>query len=155
MKAKSLIHTQLITDVKALKFSNNNTCFTDVQRIYATLPTTSPFAQVLSTGNNEEVEGMDYDSRVYNFSVLVYDLLQESLTQSELDLRIDRMSNIEDVLLDYLAKIPNNMTGKISGINCWKVDIGTGDVQYAEATSGIQMILKLDFRIYTLFDVKS
>jgi hypothetical protein len=103
-RIKKVIHDKLITDMRALTFYNSNKCFADVQKMFVDFPTGTPFCEVYATQPTINIDGLGFDSRSYGFAFIVGDYISKETSQTQIDLQIDRMSDVEDSILDYLEK---------------------------------------------------
>lgn len=144
------LHDQIITQISALTFDGSaNLLFADVQKIYKEQPLGFPIARVIATTVGVEVMGLDYDQKNMGFQIDVFDLLDEGVTQDEAETRIDRMSNTEDILLEWVEAIPNNIENSVSGVHINTVEILNGGFSYDNNENGIMLNLAIPFQLKT------
>jgi len=153
-RIKKVIHDKLITDMEALKYYNDKTCFAQVEKIYTDFPSGTPFCQVCATEPSVEVDGLDFDNRSYGFAMISSDFISKDATQSQIDLQLDRMSDIEDSMLNYIEALPNNLAGLIAGVRPYKVNITSSQYQFDNAENGMRVYLIIEIAVVLSISVK-
>lgn len=144
------LQDEIIEQVAALKYDGTtNLLFADVRKIYKEQPLGYPIARVISTSNGVEVMGLDYNTKIMGFQIDVFDLLDEQVTQDDAELRIDRMGNIEDILFEWVQKIPNNLEREVTGVHIYSIDILRAGFSYESNESGIMVNLAVAFELKT------
>ena len=154
-RRKKVIYDKLKTDLAALKYYNDNTCFADVQGIYIDFPEGTPFLQIYPTAPQIEIDGIDFDNRTYGFALIVGDLISKEASQTEINNQMDRLADIEDSILDYLEQIPNNFSGLAAGVRPYRVDIQGSSYLFEEAPDGIRVYMTIDIALILSISVKS
>jgi hypothetical protein len=113
-----LIHDKLITDFKALTFESSvNKIFVDVQKYFKDLPTNTPICRIIALNGNIQNDGNSTDTRTFSWQADVFELIEASASQSEADIKINRLENISDIVIAYLEKIPNSLEHAITNIH--------------------------------------
>jgi len=154
MEYKKAIHDKLITDFSALTYSDNKVCFKEVQKIFISFPSGTPSCQILSTEPTVDQSMLQYDKRMYGFSAIFFDYIESNASQSVADDKIDTMSDIEDVVLDYLEKVKNNnLETAISGLKVVDIAVSAGRYSYEDSENGIRIYCSIDFTPTILVDV--
>lgn len=153
-RIKKVIHDKLKTDMGTLKYYNGETCFAQVEKIFVDYPDGTPFCQVYATQPSVEVDGIDFDNRSYGFAIIAGDFISADSTQAQIDIQIDRMSDLEDSILDYLEKIPNKLEGLVAGVRPFRVDIINSDYSYEQAENGIRIYLNIEIALVLSISVK-
>ena len=144
------IHNALISDLAALTYTGStNTIFASVEKVYRTLPTSFPTCEVMPVSSNVIVEGNSSDTREYAFTLTTYELIENSTTQDIADLKIDRLDKIEDELLNYCEKLPNNL-GVVSGASIYDVQVDSVEYNYAADDKGIILVMVLQLTLKTI-----
>lgn len=106
---KALIHNKLIEDIGALEYTGtSNKLFTSVKKFIRDTMTGEQ-CLILDDGVREEIIGATTTTRTYKFMVVYVDELEKNVSDSEASIVIDRGSNREDVILDYIQKEPGNL----------------------------------------------
>jgi len=149
------IHDEIINDLKTLTHhSSSNLLFADVKKIFVDYPNQTPVCEV--TPSTTEIFKIDtnQDARVYIFDLIVYDLLAEQAGETELNKRIDRLQKIEDRLLDYIEKLPNDLEGAITGIKIYTVEPSNNQYLYEQSEQGIKLYLTMQIKVYVLTSVR-
>lgn len=147
---RKLITAKLITDLSALTYeSSANLLFTSVKRLFATKPTSVPVCAVSSIGTDIEALDTFTDHVGYRYQLEIYDTVENlANNQSELDIRIDRLTNIEDQVNEYLEAIPNNLEYAISGLHIDRIDVDGVTYDYGTADQGAELLLTIPFTLY-------
>lgn len=149
------LQDEIIDQLEALTYTGTaNVLFADVRKVYKEQPLGFPIARVISTSNGVEVLGLDYDNKIMGFQIDVFDLLDEQITQDEAETRIDRISNIEDMILNWLEELPNNIEREVTGVHIHTIDILRGGFNYENNESGIMLNLAIPFELKTTVYVK-
>lgn len=148
MNYRKAVLDKIITDLTALNHDGgSNDLFANVKKIYLEYPTSLPSAIVLNTGTAVEIIGNTSDNRVLDFEINVMELIENSSSQTEAELKIDRLGNIEDVVISYLEKLPNNLENDISGIHIVDLVINTAIYDYQNDERGIMLNLVIPFSV--------
>ena len=149
------IEDKLITDMTALKHDNNtDSCFAVTQALFVDFPTSLPACQVLPMSPSVEVSGLGYDSRVLGFDILVYELIETNADYAEAKRKLDRLMDIEDRILNYLEKIPNNIE-YVNGSHLYRLQIQPSSYSYESSENGLRVYLSIQLNCYVNIDVKS
>lgn len=156
MDIRKPIHDKLITDFTAFKYPNNsNTMFASVEKLFYKVPTNTPVCEISSLQTNVIVEGNDFDTRTLTWQAFVYERVQNAATQESVNNMIDRLSYIEDQILDYLQKIPNNIEDAITGIHIIAIDVDQVSYDTLEFKDGVVKTLSITFSTRVNIDVKN
>lgn len=137
------ITDKLITDLKALVFSGTSKIFGDLKKVYIDMPTTLPAGYVLPAGVTVEIIGNTSNLVKYSYDITTIDIIENSANQAEAELKIDRLSNIEDKISNYILKLPNNVENALTGIHITDTRITNGIWDYASDDRGIIVILNI------------
>jgi hypothetical protein len=149
------IEDKLITDMTALKHDNNtDVCFAVTQALFVDFPTSLPACQVLPMSPSVEVSGLGYDSRVLGFDILVYELIETNTDYTEAKRKLDRLMDIEDRILNYLEKIPNNIE-YVNGSHLYRLQVQPSSYSYESSENGLRVYLSIQLNCYVNIDVKS
>lgn len=149
------IEDKLITDMGSLKHDNNtDACFAVTQALFTDFPTSLPACQVLPMSPSVEVSGLGYDSRVLGFDILVYELIETNADYTEAKRKLDRLMDIEDRVLNYLEKIPNNIE-YVNGSHLYKLQVMPSNYSYEMSENGLRVYLSIQLNCYVNIDVKS
>lgn len=148
------LHDKLINDFTNLHHDGDELCFGDVEKIFLDFPVSLPSCEIIRMEPTVDPIGLDYDVRSIGFRSIVYEQIEYNSSQQEADAKIDRLSDIEDVIMEYLEKIPNNI-GTISGEKIHKIDIGPSRYDYVSAKSGMSIYQIIDFSLHILVEVKT
>lgn len=143
---KKEIHDKLITDLTALTFNGTTPIFTTVKKALYAFQDELDCLLIPGDPDNQ-VSGQSTDIRSYAFSLLVREFLENANNQTELDLKIDRLSNIEDKVLDYLQKLPNPINTSLSGINVMQILVSPCRYDYASNERGVEINLVVNFAV--------
>lgn len=154
---RKAVHDQLITDFGNLTFdASTNKLFVQVKKAFMDLPNVLPVCEIFASNTLPEILSDAEDTRVYTFQAIVSDLIDSEATNEATSiLTIDRLSQIEDRILDYLQKIPNNLVGKLTDINVYRIQPTATVYDYAESTRGIELIMSISFDIYININVRN
>lgn len=145
---RKAIHDKLITDFSNLTHeSSSNKLFADTKKYYFEIPTNTPSCRIIPISQGIEVVGNTTDNRAYRFQADIYELIESSATQAEAELKIDRLGNIEDSIVAYLEKIPDNLEHAITGIHVTSIDITNVFYNYEVNESGTVVYLSIAFDI--------
>lgn len=146
---------EIIEQISALTYpSSANVLFADVRKIFKEQPLGYPIARVINTSNGVDILGNDVDQKTMGFQIDVFDLMDEQVTQDDAETRYDRMSNIEDILYEWIEKIPNNLENETS-THIHAVNILRGGWNYETNESGIMVNLSIPFELQTTVYVKT
>lgn len=147
MDYRKPIHDKLITDFSALVFDGTAVnLFTAVQKVFVDEPEDLPVCRIIPVAMSVEVDGNTHDTRILSFSADVFDAMDlESLTNAEN--KIDRLSNIEDSVVAYLEKLPNNLENEVSGIHIYDIMIERLQYQYQTNERGLEVVLNIPFSL--------
>jgi len=128
--------------------------FNAVQRIYLDLPEILPSAQIIPIGADVDNDMIDFDNRQLNFSLIVFENLEENGTQDTIDIKIDRLCDIEDGVLRYIEQIPNNV-GIVNGeFRVYKTAVNNVRWNYGEGVNGMALYLIVEFGCFVQLTVK-
>jgi hypothetical protein len=142
------IHNKLIMDFSALTFTSTTvTCFADVKKFYFDAPEVTPVARIVPSTLSIDVVGNTTEIRQYGYQVDVYELIEASTTQAEAELKIDRLSNIEDTIMTYLRKLPNNLEYDVAGVHIIDIGISESNYSYELGDTGIVINLGVPFTL--------
>ena len=142
------ILSKLKTDISALTYSGTvNLLFNSVQTYYK-----GDFSSndcILTTdGVNENITGNSSTYRDYGFLLAYIEEMETSTTDAQALIMVDRMSNKEDVILNYIQKEPNSLTSLISN-NIEVVSMRVDGVSEDDTltTSGYAKIKRVRFTV--------
>jgi len=144
------LHDKLIADFKLLNFTGTSTkCFANVKKHYFEIPATSPSCRIIPISPSVQIEGNTMDTRVLGFQIDVFELLEASASEEEAEKKIDRLSNIEDIILAYIQKLPNNLEYAVTGVHVYEMVAQAGFYSYEGMEQGIAVYLTIpvDLRI--------
>lgn len=147
------IHDKLVTDFSSLQFEGGNALFTSVKKIRRTNPTSTECI-LMKADLVEEISGNTETDRIYGFVAIIEEFIESSISQTEADKKIDRLSNIEDKILNYLQKEPNNLRawGQSQNplIEIFKIRVMPSRHQEAITEKGYAVGLVIPFTVYVL-----
>lgn len=110
---RALIHNKLITDFDLLTFkTNSNLLFSNGGKKFFKGEFGANEYIMTTDGINEDISGNTSTYRDYGFLVVWLEELESGQNDSEINAKVDRMNNREDVILDYIQKEP-------SSLNAW------------------------------------
>lgn len=150
------LHDKLILDLENLVHSDGaTTCYAVVQKIFPEFPTSVPAGEVMPTANEVVVEGLDSDTRNYTFTVNTYEYIEYSTDYTDAERKIDRLSDIEDRLFDYLQQIPHPIERAISGVHVYNVFVQPAAYSYVETEGGIRLYQQITFQLQVIIQNKT
>ena len=141
---KTQIHDKLITDISALTFSGGSSMFNSVNKL-AKAQMGSFDAIVFANTGGETISGNSFTERVYGFTFYVEDYLEKE-SDSNKDLVVDRLSNIEEAIKDMIEKEPSNLRALDSTIFNSRTVSEESDAY--NSNTGIVLYLRIRFNIY-------
>lgn len=146
---------KLITDLTALQKDapDSGVVFADVSKFFLDFPQNKPALWLRNDTTFPQEQNLSFDEMRIGFEAVIYDVLQSSPTQSDTDMKVDRLASCEWYLYDYLAKIPDNI-GEVDGVTPYAVI--PGQVQYSEiqAPEGMGLMCRFSFALLCNIDVK-
>lgn len=153
-RIRKTVLDNLVTEIKALKhYDGTSSVFNDVQRIYLDFPELLPSAQIVPIGLNIDSEMIDFDNRELKFALIVYENIEADATQATIDLKVDRLCDIEDVIARYIEQVPNNV-GIVSGVRIYKTTVSNGRWTFEQGNNGMMLYLVIEFSCFTQLTVK-
>ena len=158
MEIRKPLTDQLITDFTALKHSNDtDALFASVQKIYIKYPDALPACVIAPSSPSVEVAGLDFDQRILGFTAEVYELIEanDDGDISEAVRKLDRLSDIEDQVYNYLEQIPNPVERAVSGVHVTNIDIAPGNYIDIFTERGLERFLQINFDLSITISVKN
>lgn len=150
------LYNKLITDFTALKHLGGSLdCFAAVEKIFIDFPTQLPACEILLSTPSTQIQGNDWDSRILSFRSVVYELMEVNINTADAEMKIDRLSDIEDRIFDYLQKIPNNLEHAVTGVHVFEVMPLPSRYFYEQSEEGMKLYQTIDFDLKIIIDVKS
>lgn len=154
--SRRLIHDKLITDFTTLQFGNTNSLFTNVKKHYPLTSMKGGDALIVKDGFSENIQGIVSTERNYDFLFITYEAIESSLSQNDSDAKLDRLSEVEDKVLDYLQKEPNNLRSwgfsQSPSIEVVKIRVVSNLYDTLQAENGYVKELQIRFTITTRID---
>jgi hypothetical protein len=152
---KKEIHTQIRDYFRTLKYpGTDDLVFGQVEKMFVNIPTKVPACEIAVDGTAPQILGNDYDERGYAFNAIITDDIESTISQSDADSRIDRFSNIEDVVLNALQKVPNIFEDGANGIRVSRIIPMETTPSYELTNAGIRIYMSIKFVLYILISVK-
>lgn len=143
------LHNKLIDDFKNLTFPDDtNTIFTDVTKIIKDFPVMLPYCVIAPTTPNVEVQGLSANDRILGYTATVYEEIEASEDLTDAESRIDRLEDIEDMIIAYLEQIPNPIERVVTNVHAYKIDILPSRYTYSVGEAGVRIYLEIDFNVY-------
>lgn len=141
---RKTLKDELITNLSTLTHQNGtDLLFAEVVKIPIDDPDSLPAIQVLDESGGFAIDGLDFDNRNINFRLVVWDMIEASGSQVEADRRVDRLSDIEDMLLDHFEQIPQPYEDAI-GVHIFRVDVPNVNYNTIPSKNGIEVIMTMD-----------
>lgn len=109
MIAGGALLQKLITDFKALTFAGGEDLFIDVKSAYREGIRGNRQAILIPDDNSETIRGNTETDRQYGFLLSALEETNSTETDAIVQNMYVRLLNIQDALLDYLQKEPNNL----------------------------------------------
>jgi len=156
LKVGKLLQDKLIEQFKLLTHpASASLLFSSVEKIYMSEPTQLPSCEVqIQTVNNTTSDNYT-NNKIFVFDAIVYDLIESaSNTQAEADSRVDRISNINDSLTNWLSYIPLPIEYSITDLHCWKVDEISSNFDRLQNSQGVMLYLSIKFSVYTTNEIR-
>lgn len=150
------IHDKLVEDFSVLTYNGSTSrLFTEVRKAFVDIPARLPVCEISLGEQTAEFSSFNEDERVYSFISTVFDVVDStSISNNSIDTRIDRLSRIEDRIMDYLQKVkPNNLDGAIAGVDLYKITVRSVSYDYLQGNQGMQLIQSIVFDIHVIVDV--
>lgn len=148
---QSQILAKLITDFSALEFANTNQkLFGAVANFFPQAPTTYPSCEIYAWNTRVNTLTNLEDERWYGYRAISYELVETSASTDIALLKTKRLLNIQDVVLDYLEKIPANLEHAITGIHVTSTTVDQILFDYVRLQSGITAYMTMDFTLKVL-----
>lgn len=149
MDYRKPIHDKLITDFTALTFDGTAiNLFTEVKKLFVVEPEDLPVCRITSTGLRVEIDGNTHNTRLLGFVADTFDSIPlDNISQEDAEKRIDRLSNIEDSVLAYLSKLPNNIEHEVGTIHIYDMQVEQTSYQYQSGERGIEVMLSIPFTL--------
>jgi hypothetical protein len=146
---RKLLLDKLITDFTALQFDSGSSLFTNMKKFYRASSMQGGDGLLLADQIGEDIKGVTTTQREYGFVLVHIESMEGVETDADAAIRIDRQSEVETTLLDYLQKEPNNLRtwGNTNGIEVVKIRIGNGIYLDQKSESGQARALVLRFKV--------
>lgn len=162
MLLKKAYHNALISAIQALEYPTghpyqNKSLFapSSVKKLFVDYPQTFPACQVVASAPVITVDGLEFDTRMLQFTIIVAEQIENNeKDQSVLDAKIDRLSDIEDIIADWLEAIPNNAEGFDVEIKPYRIQIGTSRLDFEQSPKGLRMFIAFDIGMAVSLPVK-
>lgn len=147
---------KLITDFATFKHpGTTDNCFAEVVKIVVNeWPTSLPTCEVIMTDASVQVTGNDWNIQYYNFSSIVYELIETNASTAVANTKIDRLASIEDAINAYLQKIPNNLEHAVTNVHVVNIDVNPSRYVYEESPQGLRLAQRIDFSLEININVK-
>lgn len=162
IQIRKLIHDKLITDFTALKHVNGtDALFAGVKKIFINLPASLPVCEIIPTSVNTSVLGLEFNEKAIGFTAITYEQINqetgttESDQQTEAERKITRLSDIEDIVIQYLEKIPDSLRGNVGSADIVRIDIQPSSWDYQIGENGLRIFLSITFAIVMVDEPKS
>ena len=144
------VHDQIITDFSGFTFSGGAPMFSQVVKALGNDITAQSGTCLISLDSpSVDIIGNTSDDRILGFSAFYIEFLQ-SASQSQVIDRVDRISNVEDRILDYLQKEPSDLRGAVSGVDIYKVRVTPSTYSEDQTEHGIVLTLTIRFQVHIL-----
>lgn len=139
---RGLIHDKLITDFAALQFEGGNTLFGNVKKDFRQVAMGSGDCLLLMDDMSQDVQGITTTQRDYGFLWVYMEATEASITDIEAATRISRMANVEDAVVNYLQKIPNNLRawGDTNSIEVVRIAVTNVFYDESKTPDGYQIV---------------
>lgn len=156
VRTRKPIQDKLITDFGLLKHVNGtDALFSEVKKFYLDFPTSLPCCQIVTSNPSVMTQGLDFDSRILTFTSIVYELIEVESDYTEIERKLDRLSDIEDQIFNYLQTIPNPIEHSVSGIHIYKLEVLPSNYSYEVVENGLRVYQTIDFNCYINMNVKN
>ena len=86
--------------------------------------------------------------------ILVYELIETNVDDTEAKRKLDRLMDIEDRILAYLEKVPNNIE-YVNGSHLYRLQVQPSSYSYESSENGLRVYLSIQLNCYINIDVKS
>lgn len=161
IQIRKLIHDKLITDFTALKHVNGtDALFASVKKIFINLPASLPVCEIIPSAVNTSVMGLEFNEKAIGFTAITYEQINqetgvsEADQQTEAERKITRLSDIEDIVVQYLEKIPDALRGNVGSADIIRIDIQPTSWDYAIGENGLRVYLSINFSIVMIDEPK-
>jgi len=153
---RKTIHNKLITDFAALKHDNDTDfLFASVEKLLIDYPSAVPACFIEVSTPSVETQGNQYDTRILGFNAITYELIENNSNQADADRKVDRLSDIEDVVFAYLERLPNALAGLIPGFTIFDIRVQPSIYIYERSEQGLRLFQQIQFSVYVNIDVTS
>lgn len=138
------IQERLITDLSAMRYSDNSVLLGSVKKYYIEIPTQRPFCEVMPTNFNILQDGISYDTRQESFYINVYEAIESTITDEEASIIIDRINEIKGRILRYLEKQNDILNWNLTDIEIYNVRPTNGSINTQLTEEGQVLILQIN-----------
>lgn len=141
---RKTLKDEVISNLSTLTHQNGiDLLFAEVGKIPIDDPDALPAIQVLDESGGHTIDGIDFDNRNINFRLVVWDMIEASALQAEADRRVDRLNDIEDMLMDHFEEIPQVYEDAI-GVHVFRIDIININYNTIPSKNGVEIIMTMD-----------
>lgn len=150
------LHDKLIEEFKLLKYLDNTVViFEEVAKFLATVKK-YPSCEIIPVEVTVTRDGLTMDSRYLGFRVITRDHIEKDRAEnpSEFERKIDRLSDIEDAVFNYLQQIPHPLEHAVDDVQVYRIDVLPARYFYEDSTEGISIYQTIDFNLVTDIHVK-
>lgn len=149
------IQDLLITELKALTHADGTKkLLADVLPVMVEKAPKTPIGELLPVSLDVEVEGMNEDTRRYTYALVVYDSVGAKATNASAASVLNRLMNIEDMIIRYIEQIPHPKETAISGIHIYNWAISNSNITAVPRESGIGFALQINIVLSVLINNK-
>lgn len=149
------IHDKLITDFAALKFEDDTTVlFSNVRKYFAATSMEPGDCLIIPDSNSEIIMGQSAGNtattREYSFRAITFEQLEATDDNAAGSLKISRLMNRLDSVLEYLQKEPSNLNswGNSNGIAIFKIRMRPVRFDTQQSEGGFSMLYDVPFSVY-------
>lgn len=143
------LHNKLIEDFRNLKYNDSEVkVFYAVEKFLAKIEQ-YPSCELIPSEVSVAREGLTMDNRFLGFRAIVRDHIEQSRAENSVDYnrRIDRLSDIEDVIFAYLQQVPHPIEHVAEDVQVYRIDVLPARYFYEDTTEGISIYQVTDFSL--------
>jgi len=158
---RRIVTNALISDFSALQHEDGDTLFQNVGKLLIEEETSFPICELFPSNVTVNEDGLNENARVLGYNMVITENIEKT-SNALADLAIDRISRAEDIVIEYLEKIPQGIDNinvpadppvseydiKVTKIS----DISGQWIPQAEGTIVISFVLR--FNAYTEILIK-
>jgi hypothetical protein len=150
------LHNELIEDFRNLEyFDDNIKIFHTVEKFIAKV-SGYPSCEIIPSEAIVNLLGITSDNRLLGFRSIVRDHIEADRAedQTEFERKIDRLSDIEDVILGYLEQVPHPLEHAVTDVHMIRIDVLPTRYFYEDSTEGISIYQSIDFNLVVNKDIR-